>query len=121
MKSRGSEKIMRTSLEGWPEGKRAPLDHGEVSAYLRQTAKDYQVEEKIRFGTRLESMSKKRNDNAWCVQTSSLVATSTSYTLKRECWNFDVVVVVVVSGRYGAPRVPDIPGLSLETKFPQPE
>ncbi|KAH8752777.1 hypothetical protein F5883DRAFT_651301 [Diaporthe sp. PMI_573] len=33
MKSRGSEEIMRTSLEGWPEGKRAPLDHTEVVAY----------------------------------------------------------------------------------------
>ncbi|KAI1400526.1 FAD dependent oxidoreductase [Hypoxylon fuscum] len=108
MKSRGSEQTMRTSLGDWPEGKRAPLGHGEVLAYLQRIAKVHRVQDRIRFRTRVESVTKQGEQ--WRLQTSKLVANSTSYALERETWFFDAVVVAV--GRYGDPRVPDIPGLS---------
>ncbi|KAI1758836.1 FAD dependent oxidoreductase [Hypoxylon sp. FL1150] len=109
MKSRGSEQTMRTSLGGWPEGKRAPLAHSEVLAYLRRIAKVHRVEDKIRFRTRVESVTKQGEQ--WHLQTAKLVANSTGYALERQTWLFDAVVVA--AGRYGDPRVPDIPGLSF--------
>ncbi|KAH6645436.1 FAD dependent oxidoreductase [Truncatella angustata] len=109
MKSRGSEQTMRTSLGDWPDGKRAPLDHNEVLAYLQRIAKIHGVEDKIHFSTRVESVTK-QGDAQWRVQASKLVANSASYTLERKTWIFDAVVVA--AGRYGEPRVPDIPGLS---------
>lgn len=117
MKSRGSEEIMRTSLEGWPEGKRAPLDHTEVVAYLQKIARDHHVQETIVFRTRVESVLKGPDDDQWQVKTSKLVASSPSYTLSKESWSFDSIVVA--SGRYGPPRVPDIPGLPIwKHRFP---
>lgn len=117
MKSRGNDEIMRTSLEGWPEGKRAPLDHTDVVAYLQRIAWVHHVQEKILFRTRVESVLKSADDDQWQIQTSKLAASSSSYTLSKESWSFDAVVVA--SGRYGPPRVPDIPGLSTwKHRFP---
>ncbi|KAI2602636.1 FAD dependent oxidoreductase [Hypoxylon sp. NC1633] len=108
MKGRNSEQTMRTSLGDWPEGKRAPLDHSEVAAYLQRIAKAHRVQDKIRFRTRVESVTKQGEQ--WRLQTAKLVTKSIGYALERETWLFDAVVVA--AGRYGDPRVPDIPGLS---------
>lgn len=117
MKSRGSEEIMRTSLDDWPEGKRAPLGHTDVVAYLQRIARIHHVQEIILFRTRVESVLKSTDDDQWHIQTSTLTASSSSYTLSKESWSFDAVVVA--SGRYGPPRVPDIPGLSTwKRRFP---
>lgn len=117
MKSRGNEEIMRTSLEDWPEGQRAPLDHTEVVAYLQRIARKHHVQESILFRTRVESVLKSADDGQWQVQTSELTALSSSYTLSKKSWSFDAIVVA--SGRYGPPRVPDIPGLSAwKRRFP---
>ena len=117
MKSRGSEETMHTSLEGWPEGRQAPFDHTEVVDYLQNIARIHHVQERILFRTRVESVLKSPDSNQWQVQTSRLAATSPGYALSKESWNFDAIVVA--SGRYGAPRVPDIPGLSeWKRQFP---
>lgn len=117
MKSRGSEEIMRTSLKDWPEGQRAPLDHTEVVAYLQRIARIYHVQERILFRMRVESVLKNADDGQWRVQASKLTASSPSYTLSKESWSFDAIVVA--SGRYGPPRVPDIPGLpTWKRRFP---
>ncbi|CAM1501457.1 Fc.00g034410.m01.CDS01 [Cosmosporella sp. VM-42] len=110
MKSRGSKVIMRTSLVNWPEGSGEPLDHGEVLEYLRDVARIHCVEDKIRFYTRVEALSKKEGTCHWDIRTSRLVATKTGYKVEGETWRFDAVVVA--TGRYGVPRVPDVPGLS---------
>ncbi|KAK0701085.1 FAD dependent oxidoreductase [Lasiosphaeria miniovina] len=97
MKSRGSKTATRTSLLNWPEGSGDPLDHGEVLQYLQDIARTYYVEDMIRFRTRMEEVSKTEGDT--------------------ENWAFDAVVVA--TGRYSVPRVPDVPGLSdWKGKFP---
>lgn len=58
LKSRGNEEVMRTSLGGWPDGKRWPLIHTEVVAYLQRIARTHGVQERILFGTRVESVLK---------------------------------------------------------------
>lgn len=124
MKSRGSEKTMRTTLKEWPEGIKAPIDHRDVVAYIRDIANAHQVQDKIRFHTRVDAVSSQKSEDGggWYVQTSKLVTTMTptsSYVQeKREAaQNFDAVVVA--TGRYGAPRVPDIPGLAQwKARFP---
>lgn len=117
MKGRNSEDVMRTSLEGWPEGKRAPLDHSDVVDYLQHIAQTHHVQEAILFRTRVESVCRSPDSDQWRVRTSKLVASSSSYELRKESWSFDGIVVA--SGRYGPPRVPSIPGLSLwKRKFP---
>jgi thioredoxin reductase len=118
MKSRGSEEIMCTSLKDWPEGTKAPIDHDGVADYLRDIARIHQVEEKIRFRTRVEKVSKTEGEGRWHIQSSRLITQTGSYALEHESWKFDSVFVA--TGRYGAPRVPDVPGLpSWKSRFPQ--
>lgn len=117
LKSRGNEEVMRTSLGGWPDGKRWPLIHTEVVAHLQRIAESHGVQERILFRTRVESVLKAPGDDQWRVETSRLTASPPSYSLSRESYSFDAVVVA--SGRYGPPRVPDIPGLPVwKHRFP---
>lgn len=127
MKSRGTEVIMRTTLRDWPEGVKAPIDPGDVVAYLRDIADTYQVRDKIRFRTSVDSITKDGGDDgnpvgdgrgSWRIHTSKLVSINPkSYKRERETWDFDAVVVA--AGRYGIPRVPDILGLAQwKARFP---
>ncbi|KAK8021779.1 FAD dependent oxidoreductase protein [Apiospora arundinis] len=127
MKSRGTEVIMRTTLRDWPEGVKAPIDPGDVVAYLRDIADTYQVRDKIRFHTSVDSITKDGDNDgnpvgdgrgSWRIRTSKLVSINPkSYKRERETWDFDAVVVA--AGRYGIPHVPDIPGLAQwKARFP---
>lgn len=117
MKSRGSEGIMCTSLRDWPQGTRAPIDHGDVAAYLRDIARIHKVEERTRFRTRVERVFRLEGESRWHIQSSKLITQPGSYVLEHESWEFDSVVVA--TGRYGAPRVPDVPGLAAwKNMFP---
>lgn len=117
MKSRGSKEAMQTSLKSWPDGIRAPIDHGDVVAHLQDIARSYHIIDKVHFHTRVESISKEDGDSQWQVQTSRFVTKLDDYTLERESRSFDAVVVA--TGRYGTPRVPDVPGLpSWKRAFP---
>ncbi|KAK8087723.1 hypothetical protein PG997_002684 [Apiospora hydei] len=108
MKGRGTEVAMRTTLKDWSEGTKAPIDHRDVVAYLRDIADTHQVPDKIRFRTSVDSIT--RLSGGWRVQTSRLLATDSGYVQKLEAHDFDAVVVA--TGRYGIPRVPDVPGLA---------
>ena len=117
MKSTNSTSIMRTSLLGWPEGTEDYMDHDKVLAYLQDLARIYHVEERTRFCTRAETVAKRESDGRWLVRTCELIATPTSYTLKKETSEFDAIVVA--AGRYNVPRVPDVPGLpDWKREFP---
>ncbi|KAK8848777.1 FAD/NAD(P)-binding domain-containing protein [Apiospora arundinis] len=124
MKSRGSERTMRSTLKEWPEGIKAPIYHKDVVAYIQDIANAYQVQDKIRFRTRVNAvLSQKGGDRGgWRVQTSRLITTTTemsSYAQEEPEAAQEFDAVVVASGRYGAPRVPDIPGLALwKNRFP---
>ncbi|KAM0329989.1 hypothetical protein ACHAQA_004158 [Verticillium albo-atrum] len=118
MKSRGSKMMMRTSLMNWPEGSGQPLDHGEVQEYLQAVSRLHRVEDQIRFNTRVEDVSKREKDSRWHIRTSRLFASGETYSVERETWEFDAVVVA--TGRYGTPRVPDVPGLpTWKRMFPK--
>jgi cation diffusion facilitator CzcD-associated flavoprotein CzcO len=117
MKSRNSTTILRTSLLDWPEGTEDYMGHEKVLAYLQVLARIYRIKERTWFNTRVESCANRESDGRWLVRTCELITTATKYTLKREISEFDAVVVA--TGRYDIPRVPDVPGLSdWKQKFP---
>ncbi|PVH76661.1 FAD/NAD(P)-binding domain-containing protein [Cadophora sp. DSE1049] len=117
MKCRSSSNIMRTSLLSWPEGTEDYMGHEKVLAYLLELARVYGLEESTRFHTQVESVAKRDCDGRWLVRSRELVTTPTNYTLKRQTSEFDTVVVA--TGRYNVPRVPDVPGLSAwKLEFP---
>lgn len=129
MKSRGSEATMRTTLRDWPVGVRAPIPHADVVAYIEAIADAHGVRDAIRFRTRVDAVTSRPDASdggrRWRVQTSRLLLTAMPTGDgggggRVECepaQDFDAVVVA--TGRYNAPRVPDVPGLARwKARFP---
>ncbi|XDG02443.1 hypothetical protein ABKA04_002058 [Annulohypoxylon sp. FPYF3050] len=109
--------IMRSSLLQWPEGSEDLVDQKVVHQYIQDIARIHGVYEKIIFHTRVESVSKPEGDKAWTVDTSTFARTKSGHNLTKKSWKFDAVIVA--SGHYHIPFVPDVPGLSTwKQRFP---
>ncbi|KAG2277336.1 hypothetical protein Bca52824_059891 [Brassica carinata] len=80
--------------------------HGEVLAYLQDFAKEFAIEEMIRFGTAVERVAPESEggNRKWRVE-----STETEKRVRRD-EVYDAVVVC--SGHYTEPRLADIPGIS---------
>ncbi|KAI1774157.1 FAD/NAD(P)-binding domain-containing protein [Hypoxylon cercidicola] len=102
--------VMRSSLLRWPEGSEDFVDQKVVHQYIQDIARVHNVYDKVLFHTRVESVSKPSGSNRWNVTTSTFTKTDSSHVLTKKAWKFDAVVVA--SGHYHVPFVPDIPGLS---------
>ncbi|KAI1767706.1 MFS general substrate transporter [Hypoxylon sp. FL1150] len=109
--------IMRSSLLQWPDGSEDFVDQKVVHQYIKDIAQIYKVVDKVIFHTRVESVSKPSGNNQWDVVTSTFARTSSGHTLTKKSWKFDAVVVA--SGHYHIPFVPDVPGLATwKQRFP---
>ncbi|KAI0834635.1 FAD/NAD(P)-binding domain-containing protein [Hypoxylon sp. FL0890] len=108
---------MRSSLLRWPEGSEDFVDQRVVHQYILDIARIHNVYDKVVFNTRVESVSKPDGSGTWTVKTSTFARTDSGHTLTKETWKFDAVVVA--SGHYHIPFVPDIPGLATwKQRFP---
>ncbi|KAI1801008.1 FAD/NAD(P)-binding domain-containing protein [Daldinia bambusicola] len=109
--------VMRSSLLRWPEGSEDFVDQKVVNTYINDIARIHKVNNHVHFHTRVESVSKPEGDGKWTVKTSTLKRTDSGHALTKKTWNFDAVVVA--SGHYHTPFVPDIPGLAAwKQRFP---
>ncbi|KAI1376603.1 FAD/NAD(P)-binding domain-containing protein [Hypoxylon crocopeplum] len=109
--------VMRSSLLRWPEGSEDFVDQKVVHQYIQDIARTHSVYDKVLFHTRVESVSKPDGDDKWNIRTSTFTRTDSGYTLTKKTWKFDAVVVA--SGHYHVPFVPDVPGLSIwKQRFP---
>ncbi|KAI0381882.1 FAD/NAD(P)-binding domain-containing protein [Hypomontagnella monticulosa] len=109
--------IMRSSLLRWPEGSEDFVDQRVVHQYIQDIARLHDVYDKILFYTRVESVSKPEGSSKWIVITSTFSKTDSGHILERKTWKFDAVVVA--SGHYHVPFVPDVPGLATwKQRFP---
>ena len=120
---------MRTTLRDWPAGTRAPIPHADVVAYIEDIADAHGVRDAIRFRTRVDAVTSRAGGDGgrWRVQTSRLVPTAMptggggggggGRGEREPAQDFDAVVVA--TGRYNAPRVPNVPGLARwKARFP---
>ncbi|KAI0852308.1 FAD/NAD(P)-binding domain-containing protein [Daldinia vernicosa] len=109
--------VMRSSLLHWPEGSEDFVDQKVVNTYINDIARLHNVNDHVHFHTRVESVSKPEGDSKWTVKTSTFTRTDSGHTLTKKTWKFDAVVVA--SGHYHTPFVPDIPGLAAwKQRFP---
>ncbi|KAI1390839.1 FAD/NAD(P)-binding domain-containing protein [Hypoxylon trugodes] len=109
--------VMRSSLLRWPEGSEDFVDQKVVHHYIEDIARIRNVYEKVLFYTRVESVSKPDGDDKWTVRTSTFSRTTSGHTLNKKSWKFDSVVVA--SGHYHVPFVPDVSGLATwKQRFP---
>ncbi|RYC60484.1 hypothetical protein CHU98_g5713 [Xylaria longipes] len=109
--------LMKSNLLPWPEGTEEFIDQGRIVHYLQDIARLHHVTEHVQFHTRVESVTKPAGDGRWTVKTSTLRVEENRFSVLKRSESFDAVVVA--SGHYHVPFVPDIPGLAAwKGRFP---
>ncbi|QKX57136.1 uncharacterized protein TRUGW13939_04244 [Talaromyces rugulosus] len=111
-----STPLLRTTLNAWPEGTPDIVDHGVIKDYIQNTSIKTGVSGVTRLGARVVDVQKE--ETTWKVTWSVLRGDAEKGDVEEELSEyFDAVVVA--SGHYHAPRVPDLPGLSgLKARWP---
>lgn len=102
--------VMRSSLLEWPEGTDKVITAEQVKDYIGELAQQYRVLDHVHFWTRVENISKPAGATQWNVRTKRFVRDNDAFHFETQHWAFDAVVVA--SGHYDVPRVPEIPGLA---------
>ncbi|TRX87738.1 hypothetical protein FHL15_011368 [Xylaria flabelliformis] len=109
--------LMKSSLLPWPEGTEEFIDQHRIVHYLQDIARLHYVTEHVQFHTRVASVTKAAGDARWTVETSTLRVVENTFSVLKKSESFDAVVVA--SGHYHIPFVPDIPGLAAwKDRFP---
>ena len=97
--------LLETSLLPWPKGTPPIVKHSVLKEYIQSISKTTGVHEFTRYNTRVLNLQKA--EGQWSI--TSETQHSKGGPLIRENNIFDAVVVA--SGHYHAPRIPDKPGL----------
>ncbi|KIW11673.1 hypothetical protein PV08_10975 [Exophiala spinifera] len=108
-----STREMRTSLQAWPEGTPDIVSQIVLEEYIQTIAREHGVASVTQYNTRVEDVRKVGSE--WVIRTTTLRKDAVHGThLTERRWAFDGVVVA--SGHYHMPRIPDFPGLQAWKK-----
>ncbi|CAI7656041.1 unnamed protein product [Penicillium glandicola] len=110
-----STPLLRTKLNAWPEGTAPFVKHYVLKEYIQDTASKVGVDAITKYGARVTRVHK--DGSTWTVQWSTL-SEDQDLVEKEESATFDSVIVA--SGHYHTPLVPNIRGLP-EAKAQWPE
>lgn len=99
--------LMKTSLADWPAGLEEYVNQQYLERYIQSIAQQHRVNEVTRYNTRVEEVTK--IGDKWRVRTTSPDVQNGSLQLLKQTNFFEAVVVA--SGHYHMPRIPDIRGL----------
>jgi thioredoxin reductase len=99
---------MRVSLGPWPQGTEDFVGQNVLEEYIQGLAERYGVNAVTQYHTRVEELRK--DHDGWTVRTTTLKkGASSGPRLSERRWSFDAVVIA--SGHYHMPRIPDLSGL----------
>ncbi|KAL2155777.1 hypothetical protein VTH82DRAFT_519 [Thermothelomyces myriococcoides] len=117
LKNNVPTQLMVSSLEPWPEGTESFVGQDKVEQYIQGLASDHGVTAVTSFHTRVDEVRKTPDGTKWEVRTVALEARDTGPRLNERISYFDLVVVA--TGHYSMPRIPDTEGLKdWKEKFP---
>ncbi|KAL4780013.1 major facilitator superfamily domain-containing protein [Aspergillus varians] len=116
LKNNVSTPLMRVKLNAWPEGTPDFVSHSVMKEYIQDTSQKTGVHDITIYGARVKNITKQGSE--WEVTWSRLEQGSEGVKEIEKKSTFDAVVVA--SGHYHTPRVPDTPGLA-EAKARWPE
>ncbi|KAI5460556.1 hypothetical protein BGZ63DRAFT_445171 [Mariannaea sp. PMI_226] len=102
--------LLYTNLGPWPEGTEDITGHDNLEHYLQDLSSEHGVNDVTVFNTRVEHAQKSDDGNHWHLRTATLLKGPGFPRFVERTWQFDAVVVA--SGHYNLPRVPDTPGLA---------
>ncbi|KAL2182061.1 uncharacterized protein P884DRAFT_274495 [Thermothelomyces heterothallicus CBS 202.75] len=101
--------LMASSLEPWPEGTEPFVSQDKVEQYIQGLASDHGVTAVTSFHTRVDEIRKTPDGTKWEIRSVALEACDTGPRLNERTSYFDLVVVA--TGHYNMPRIPDTEGL----------
>jgi lysine/ornithine N-monooxygenase len=108
---------MKTSLHEWPQGTPDYTTHDVMKNYIQEVTHLFKVHEHIRFQTNVLEL--KKGDSAWNVRTKSRNRHEDPESPESLARDEQFDAVVVATGHYHAPRVPNIAGLAeLKRRHP---
>lgn len=103
--------LMGTALGDWPEGSPASVSHSDALQYIRSLAKKSGLDAMTEFHTRVEDVRKTSDGLKWKITTLTMKKKDGTPGARfiQKVRDFDLVVVA--SGHYNMPRIPQIEGL----------
>ena len=103
--------LMQSSLARWPEGTPNFVSQNMMDEYIQRVSKDHGVDAVTHYGIRVDKAVFDEVKEEWQVRTARIESSGGTFRRSIEHWTFDALVVA--SGHYNAPKVPDFPGLKL--------
>ncbi|KAF9771230.1 hypothetical protein IL306_011148 [Fusarium sp. DS 682] len=102
--------LLYSNLAPWPKGTEDITGHATIQDYLQSLSKEFGVDIATVFHTRVEDVKKSNDESHWNLRTITLLKSSGEPRIIERNWKFDAVVVA--TGHYNLPRIPDTPGLA---------
>ncbi|KAF3038594.1 hypothetical protein E8E11_004474 [Didymella keratinophila] len=109
LKNNVATRLLETTLNKFPSGTDDFVSHSVLKDYIQDTAAKTAVDAVTQYNTDVRNVTKVGSN--WTVQTSTLKLHDNG-TETFETFTSDFDAVVVASGHYHAPRIPNIPGLA---------
>ncbi|KAF7557176.1 hypothetical protein G7Z17_g874 [Cylindrodendrum hubeiense] len=102
--------LLYSSLGPWPQGTEDITGHKQIKSYLQGLSTQHGVDDVTVFHTRVDDARKSDDGKHWNLRTVTLLKGDGSPRVLERTWQFDALVIA--SGHYNLPRIPDTPGLS---------
>lgn len=107
-----STPLMRVTLNSWPDKTPDYVSHRVLKEYIVDTSKKSGVYDETIFGAKVTNIEKVTKKSKWQVSWTELREDEATGKVKEQDSNALFDAVVVASGHYHAPRIPDIIGLA---------
>ncbi|EED15675.1 FAD dependent oxidoreductase, putative [Talaromyces stipitatus ATCC 10500] len=107
-----STPLMRVTLNAWPDKTPDFVSHRVMNEYIIETSRKSGVHAVTLFGAKVTNIEKVNEKLKWRVSWTELEAGDEVGKVKEQNKDDLFDAVVVASGHYHAPRIPDIPGLA---------
>ncbi|KAK4177271.1 hypothetical protein QBC36DRAFT_310301 [Triangularia setosa] len=109
--------LMASSLSHWPEGTESVISQRDVENYVQSLAEVHGVNTHTLFNTRVDEVKKTPDGLKWELRSVTLEKGEFGVRFIERLSLFDQVVVA--SGHYNMPRIPDVDGLrEWKARFP---
>ena len=110
--------LMASVLDDWPEGTEPFVSQRYLEEYIQTLAANHGVNAITRFRTRVDDVRKTAEGTKWEIRSVTLEKGESSTRIVERHSQFDQVVVA--SGHYNMPRIPDMKGLKTwKTTYPE--
>ncbi|CAI6093617.1 unnamed protein product [Clonostachys chloroleuca] len=102
-------RLLYSNLKLWPLGTKDNVPHWEIEKYIQDIGAENDLEKVTLYNTRVETARKSEDGQKWLLRTITLLPKQGTPQIVERAWEFDAIVVC--SGHYNLPRIPDFPGL----------